>query len=248
MRALLALLLGLVLLSVARAADVAGFRNLGFSPDGRHFAFMEYGVQDGSGFPYANIFIIDLAGNARAGKPVRVLLHREASDARPAMKLALRRAAPQLKEMHIDPLLAGRELFHAPATEGLRPATRAHFVLWRHQLGTPSETYVLQLSTYPLPGGDCVPGTVESAHGFALDVLSADTGMGWRLYADSKLPRSRARLCPTSYAIDRVIHFRPANGEARIVVIIRYGYFAFEGLDERYLAIPVKLPDLKAEN
>ena len=42
------------------AADAAERAILGFSPDGRWFAFEEYGVQDGSGAPYANIYVIDL--------------------------------------------------------------------------------------------------------------------------------------------------------------------------------------------
>ena len=45
----------------ARAGDVAELEILGFSDDGGVFAFEEYGVQDGSGFPYANRYYIDTA-------------------------------------------------------------------------------------------------------------------------------------------------------------------------------------------
>ncbi|RUV10776.1 DUF2259 domain-containing protein, partial [Mesorhizobium sp. M5C.F.Ca.IN.020.32.2.1] len=38
----------------AQAGDVAELEILGFTSDGGAFAFEEYGVQDGSGFPYAN--------------------------------------------------------------------------------------------------------------------------------------------------------------------------------------------------
>jgi hypothetical protein len=41
---------------VAQAGDAAKLDILGFSKDGGVFAFEEYGVQDGSGFPYANRF------------------------------------------------------------------------------------------------------------------------------------------------------------------------------------------------
>jgi len=242
MRALAALFMVMLTLLPARAADVAMFRNLGFSPDGRFFAFMEHGVQDGSGFPYANVFIIDLEQDAFAAKPVRVLLQTEAPNSLPAMRQALQAARPDLSRLRINELLTGRELFHAPATQGMSPAMRAHFVLWPHQLGQAEFTYVLQLSAFPLPGGDCAPGTVESALGFALDVMSMASGEGARLYEDERVPKSRH--CVTRYAIDRVIHFRPAHGKARTVVIVRYGYFAFEGLDERYLAVPVQLPAL----
>ena len=44
----------------ASAGDRAQFNPIGFSEDGRYFAFEEFGIQDGSGFPYSNTFIIDL--------------------------------------------------------------------------------------------------------------------------------------------------------------------------------------------
>jgi len=242
MRALLLLAFMVVVALPARAADVARFRNLGFSPDGRYFAFIEYGVQDGSGFPYANAFVIDLDHDKWAGSPVRVVTRREAHHAWEARGEALARIEPLMRQSEIDELLNGRVLFHAPPWEGLEPAIRARFVLWRHQLGDPRHTYDLRLSTFPLPGGDCLPGTVASARGFALDVMAMDSGNGLRLYADKKVPASRH--CVISYAIDRVIHFRPAKGKPRTVVVVRYGYFGFEGLDERYLAVPVQLPEL----
>jgi len=161
--------------------------------NGRHFAFMEYGVQDGSGFPFASVFVIDLDRDAWAGSPVRILLRKEASGPREAMRIALRNAAAILKRAGIAPLLTGRELFHAPPTEGTEAAITATFAGW------------------PWQSGDA----------------------RWK------------------YVIDRVIRFTvPGDGsrdlEERDVVIIRYGHPAFEGLDQRYLAIPVRLPEPSA--
>ncbi|HEY7765546.1 MAG TPA: DUF2259 domain-containing protein, partial [Aestuariivirgaceae bacterium] len=62
----------------AFAADAAERDILGFSPDGRYFAFEQYGVQDGSGFPYSEIFIIDLEEDRwLEGTPVRIRLDDE---------------------------------------------------------------------------------------------------------------------------------------------------------------------------
>jgi len=249
MRILLSFLFALALIPQVRAATVADFRNLGFSPDGRHFAFMEYGVQDGSGFPFASVFVIDLDRDAWAGPPVRIVLEKEAEDAREAMRMALRRAAPTLKRAGIAPLLTGRELFHAPPTEGTEAAITATFTGWPWQSGDARWKYVLQLSTFSMPGGDCVSDVAESARGFALDVLVGVEGRRVRLYADRNVPASRH--CPIAYAIDRVIRFTVPGGinrtlPVRDVVIIRYGHPAFEGLDQRYLAIPVKLPEPSA--
>ena len=52
---------------VAEAGDYADRTILGFSPDGSTFAFEEFGVQDGSGFAYANIYMID-TGAGRLGE------------------------------------------------------------------------------------------------------------------------------------------------------------------------------------
>ncbi len=249
MRILLSLLFALLLIPQVRAAVVADFRNLGFSPDGRHFAFMEYGVQDGSGFPFASVFVIDLERDAWAGPPVHIVLEKEASDAREAMRIALRKAASTLKRAGIAPLLTGRELFHAPPTEGTEPAITATFTGWPWQLGDPRWRHTLRLSTFPLPGGDCDPSVTEGARGFALDVRSGTAEHEVRLYADRKVPASRH--CPASYAIDRVIRFTVPGDMSRDlpvrdVAIIRYGYPAFEGFDERYLAVPVRLPEPSA--
>jgi len=246
MRILLAILLVLTSAPHLRAAMVADFRNLGFSPDGRHFAFMEYGVQDGSGFPFANIFVIDLDRDAWAGPPVRVLLEKEARNAREAMRAALRRAAPTLERAGISPLLTGRELFHAPPTEGTGPAITATFSGWPWQRSDPRWRHVLRLSTFPLPGGDCDPHATEGARGFALDARAGTTAGFVRLYTDRRVPPSRH--CPTVYAIDRVIRYMPPRDASRDttvrdVAVIRYGYPAFEGLDERYLAVPLALPE-----
>ena len=56
----------------ALAGESAQFNALGFSDDGRYFAFEQFGIQDGSGFPYSDIFLIDLDTDSFAGgTPVR---------------------------------------------------------------------------------------------------------------------------------------------------------------------------------
>ena len=59
-------------LAPAKAGDAATLNVLGFSSDGAIFAFEEYGVQDGSGFPYANRYYIDTATDTfLPGSPIR---------------------------------------------------------------------------------------------------------------------------------------------------------------------------------
>ena len=66
-------LLGLALAGPAVAGDFAERRIIGFSQGGERFAFEEFGVQAGSGFPYSNIFVIDTATDGWvAGTPLRI--------------------------------------------------------------------------------------------------------------------------------------------------------------------------------
>lgn len=46
------------------ANDVAHFTNLGFSPDSRVFMFAQYGIDTGSGAPYAEIYTVDVPANS----------------------------------------------------------------------------------------------------------------------------------------------------------------------------------------
>jgi len=62
----------------AHAGDTAELNILGFTANGGVFAFEEYGVQDGSGFPYANRFYIDTATDKfLPGTPIRVRIDDE---------------------------------------------------------------------------------------------------------------------------------------------------------------------------
>ena len=73
-------LASLALAGPARAGDVAQLEILGFSRDGKVFAFEEYGVEDGSGFPYANRYYVDTATDSFVqGSPVRVRLDDESA-------------------------------------------------------------------------------------------------------------------------------------------------------------------------
>ncbi len=53
------LILLIILLSTAClfAGDIASFQNLGFSPDSRHFMFGQYGINEKTSSPYADIFL-----------------------------------------------------------------------------------------------------------------------------------------------------------------------------------------------
>ena len=62
----------------ARAGDIALLESLGFSEAGDVFAFQQSGVEDGSGFPYADIFFLDLKSDRfLEPSPIRVRLNED---------------------------------------------------------------------------------------------------------------------------------------------------------------------------
>ena len=78
MRALTVLFSFVLSTDIAVSGDFATRHIHGFSADGKLFAFEEYGVQDGSGFPYSTIYIIDTdTDNWTAGSPFKAQLNDE---------------------------------------------------------------------------------------------------------------------------------------------------------------------------
>ena len=61
---LLLISIALFIPTLAMSGERAHPISLKFSPDGTQIAFVEWGVKDGSGFPFANAFLIDLQADA----------------------------------------------------------------------------------------------------------------------------------------------------------------------------------------
>lgn len=214
------------------AADAADRAILGFSSDGRYFAFEEYGVQDGAGFPYSNIYIIDLENDKWVeGSPVMVSLRDEQATSYAARRKALTDAAPLLDKygtVESAKLLASNAVGEEVADPHAMTFKRFHNLstLWTVKL-----THIdLELP----PQCQSLPGV----KGFALSVSLADKEAR-EVYRDKKLPESRG--CPENYRLADVIAFGE-NETSRVVVLVHKLTFGFEGRDARFVAVPVDLP------
>ena len=76
---------------------------LGYSNDGSHFAFEQYGIQDGSGFPFAEIFIVDLVNDAWvSGTPIEVRIDDESASLADAREQAMDQARPKLDALNVE--------------------------------------------------------------------------------------------------------------------------------------------------
>ncbi|WP_345899894.1 DUF2259 domain-containing protein, partial [Martelella sp. UBA3392] len=88
--------------ATASAGDFAAFTPLGFSEDGKVFAFEEYGQEDGSGFAYSNIFFIDTEKDAfLEGTPFRLRTETDNASISAARALAVREALQMIQDYNL---------------------------------------------------------------------------------------------------------------------------------------------------
>jgi predicted secreted protein len=231
----LVLLAALLLPSAAVAGDRALAEFIGYSADGRYFAFEEYGIQDGSGFPYSNVYFIDLPADAWVpGTPVRVMVDEEGASLFDTRAAAREQAAGRLKSLGI--------------------AVPAHLIALNGD-GEPGDGLSLRFGAVGYPPGDvqddwrlaleifdatspqdCITYLGEEPKGYAL--LLEREGQVRELHRDAgALPNSRG--CPVTYRIYGVVA-RPdtATVEDAVAIVSVYPH-GFEGPDRRFLAVPL---------
>lgn len=239
------LLFASAVFSYAKAGDVADRAFLGFSPDGAYFAFEEFGVQDGSGFPYANIYIIRTNSNSWVkGSPYRVLLQDETKTLAAARRQAEMAARPALSKYDIS--RPGKLLAHNPVTElnadrtevtvapGAAPFLKNHALTFR-------------VSDFEIATKRCNAYGPEAQMGYMMSVQRAG-GAEEQLHKDQRIPTSRG--CPKRYAISDIVRFVPEPGaqKALYVVLLQVFSYGFEGDDGRYLATSHWMPSFTATN
>lgn len=219
--------------TLAVAGDFAERSILGFSSDGSRFAFEEFGVQDGSGFPYANLFVLDTTKDSWvAGTPVRVRLDDETRGIQEARQAAAKTAAPFLKDIGRP----GTLLASNPITESGRDPYSIGFR--RHpvqQLDGPEIKVTLE--TIPLDAPNNQDPEYKT-QGFRL-VLKDERGETI-LHEDKVLPASRGTAL--DYRINDVIIDQRFGQPATLVVLVMVMTRGFEGPDGRYLAVATQLP------
>ncbi|HEV7283224.1 MAG TPA: DUF2259 domain-containing protein [Kaistia sp.] len=217
----------------AIAGDFAERSILGFSPDGSRFAFEEFGIQDGSGFPYSNIFVLDTRKDAWVtGTPVRVRLDDETAGIAAARAAARKQAGDKLSGLDQP----GTLLASNPITESGRDPYSVTFR--RHpvqQLDGPELTVSLQAIPLDAPNND---DPDYKTQGFRL-VLKDERGETV-LHEDKALPASRGTAL--DYRINDVIIQQRFGQPATLVVLVMVLTRGFEGPDGRYMAVTAQLP------
>jgi predicted secreted protein len=220
----------------ALAGDQADREIIGFSPDGGTFAFEEYGVEDGSGFPYSNIYVIETDTDEWvAGTPVRVRIEDDDNATlEDARALAREQAQALLDERQIEPgynLLASN-----PLTEITANPHEVRFVTHPHMAAT-NPGWSVQIAEKELPAADCPDGLGGPFQGFTLTLTDPD-GNTRTLHDDTRIPSSRK--CPLNYAVSDVISVYPDGAEPVLVILVNMFSLGFEGPNRRFLAVTTR--------
>jgi predicted secreted protein len=222
--------------AAASAGDAAKLDIIGFSKDGSVFAFEEYGIQDGSGFPYANRFYIDTATDKYLAKtPVRIRLDDENASVEDARDKTGRDAqgvtALADEELRAN---AGDTVASNPVTEQsadpFKVTVNPRFVF-------PAIDAALNLKLEEIvvpPGESCK--NIGQIKGFRLTLVEEkQDAQPVVLHEDTSIPTSRG--CPLGYSIGAVQTFYPDAGKPVLAVLIAVRGQGFEGPDHRWLAV-----------
>lgn len=220
----------------AVAGDFADREILGFSANGSTFAFEEYGVEDGSGFPFSNTYIIDTANDSWVkGSPIRL---REENESRPLSNLrfeARNTAKPLLQQRGVG--TPGTLVASNPPTE---TSADPHNVAFQPRLIVPPSgtSMTLQIAESPMPAEGC-PADMGPYKSFSL--VLAGSGGPTVIHTDSAIPKSRK--CPTGYAISDVVTLYPDGAAPVMAVIVSIYSVGFEGPNRRFLAVTTQFQE-----
>lgn len=223
--------------SVASAGTVSDLEILGFSPDASIFAFEEHGIQDGSGFPYANRFYLDVATDGFvAGTPIRVRIDDENAsldEARAQARVAGQAIVPDadLAENlgHTAGFNAITELSADPHRMAVNP---------RPVFPPIDEAVEFRIEEYTLDAPGCE--NLGPTMGFRLLRIDLSAGGSVSLiHEDARIPASRG--CPLGYRIGAVQTIHPRSGEPSFAVLVAVRSFGFEGPDYRWIAVAGRL-------
>jgi predicted secreted protein len=222
----------------ASAGDVAELEILGFSDDASIFAFEEFGIQDGSGFPYANRYYIDVENDSfLPGSPFRVLIRDETvslDTARAQVKAAAQAIVGDEELARNKGLLAG----YNPVTELSGDPDR--MVINPRPVLPPIDAAVafhLEEIGIAAPERCAAFGPVV---GYRLSRVDLEPGGTFvRLHQDEAIPQSRG--CPFGYQLGAVQTVYPQGGPPSFAVMIAVRGLGFEGPDIRWLAVTGRL-------
>jgi predicted secreted protein len=225
----------------AVAADKALINMLGYSDDGAYFAFEQFGIQDGSGFPFADIFIVDLVNDTWVDAPIEVVIDNEEASLQEARAQAMDQAKAKLDELKIGvpvEILAMIGEGEYAGETGLRVNWSTPACCGAGATQADAQSLILETRGIASSEDYCDPDLGPVGY----NLWYQDQGGVRELHIDGDvLPSSRG--CTLDYRIYAVVgpfsEYYGDNFTARRVAIIATYPFGFEGVNRRFLAVPI---------
>ena len=224
----------LMMSAPAIAGDRALADFIGFSENGRYFAFEEFGIQDGSGFPYSNIYVIDLNQDAWVpGSPYRYRADDETETLARARNEVAAMAAGKIAELGIT---EPADVIALNGDGEISDGLTLEFAQPGYFPGETMDEYVLTLDVFDAETPeDCSAYTGETGKGYGLSIVDKN-GMRELHRDQGMLPKSRG--CITTYRLYAVVTPQYASPQQSGVAIVSTYPVGFEGPDRRFLAVP----------
>lgn len=224
------------LVSPALAGDRALIDFIGYSEDYRYFAFEEFGIQDGSGFAYSNVYVVDLSTDSWVvGSPIRVQAEDETRTLAAVRDEALEKAHDFVAEFD---LTIPVDLVATLGDGVSGDAKTLEFGAPSYNRGEVIGGYTLELATFSAEAASPCQDWFGSAP-LGHELRITDGGNERLVHRDGALPRSRG--CPMDYRLYGVAmpFNEPAISHAVAIISVYPG--GFEGPDRRFIAVPLGL-------
>lgn len=216
------------------AGYVADVQPIGFSPDGKVFAFEQYFIEPENGASFVTIFMIDTEKDTYIpGTPVKESGSETVSLGEVRAKAAAK-AKPLLDKYKLrdDP---GHLVAFAPVTEIDASENSLRYYANPH-LPPVGDSFSLKLEHVDLPvTEDCkVYDTVDI--GFRLLLTeSHGTPTSTLIHEDKEVPK--ARNCPNGYRLGAIV--TSDLHQSLHIALVQVNTFGFEGSNATWIAVPV---------
>lgn len=222
------------------SGDYASLNFIGFSEFGDYCAFEQYGWYDGSGFPYSEIFFIDVASNDFVWSPILETVENEIESDITAQELAMAGARSKLEELGIIHGNTGEHVIAHPTTD---PDVEPHFVRFGETVEPLDENanphkFELLLTEIEVATDSDYEMDVGPAKMFELLLVDTETGLEQILQKDTRLPERRGHVY--AYRIEDVFLYYHAHHRF-IAVFLNVYTPGFEGPDMRYMVVTGQL-------
>ncbi len=230
---------------------------IGYSKDGRYFAFEEFGIQDGSGFAYSSIYILDLKDNNWVvGTPIKTIggeNEEEPFDYQKLLKETREKTLKQAK-LRLDGLGVNWPAIAlayngdgAPNEEGVEVNEGHSIKFFIPGLGGGARTdiYEISLEIFKTKSAlSCFDWFGERPIGFLLKLKNDGDDIVKEVYRDEAL--SRSRNCPLNYKISAVyipfeigdVPFEAVDLKSAVALISVFSS-GYEGPDRRFIAVSI---------